>query len=75
LGLQVLFLLIFSTLLDYFTGLKIYDAQNKKKQAVLVVLSIIVNLDFLVSLNIIISSSPPFLTGFLFWVLKQITGP
>jgi len=44
---RFLFLLIFSTVLDYFTGLKIYDAQNKKNKLFWLWLSIVVNLGFL----------------------------
>ncbi|MFK6999935.1 MBOAT family O-acyltransferase [Flavobacterium oreochromis] len=42
-----LFLLIFSTLLDYFTGLKMEDAQDQKRKKFWFWLSIIVNLSFL----------------------------
>lgn len=44
---RFLFLLIFSTLLDYFTGLKMSEAENKKKKKFWFWLSICVNLGFL----------------------------
>jgi D-alanyl-lipoteichoic acid acyltransferase DltB (MBOAT superfamily) len=42
-----LFLLVFSILLDYFTGIKIHEAPNKKKKAYWLTLSIVINLGFL----------------------------
>lgn len=44
---RFLFLLIFSTLLDYFTGLKIHDAGNQNKKRFWLWLSICINLGFL----------------------------
>ena len=44
---RFMFLLIFSTLLDYFTGIKIYEATNKKEKSFWLWTSIIVNLGFL----------------------------
>lgn len=44
---RFLFLLIFSTLLDYFTGIKIYEATNPRKKMIWLWLSIGVNLGFL----------------------------
>jgi alginate O-acetyltransferase complex protein AlgI len=44
---RFLFLLIFSTLLDYFTGLKIYEAKGKHKKKFWLWLSICINLGFL----------------------------
>lgn len=44
---RFLFLLIFSTLLDYFTGLKMFDAPTKRAKKFWFWLSIIVNLGFL----------------------------
>jgi D-alanyl-lipoteichoic acid acyltransferase DltB (MBOAT superfamily) len=44
---RFLFLLIFSTLLDYFTGIKISQASNQSKKHIWLWLSIIVNLGFL----------------------------
>lgn len=44
---RFLFLLIFSTLLDYFTGLKMYQAKNQKLKTFWLWLSIIINLGFL----------------------------
>ncbi len=44
---RFLFLLIFSTLLDYFTGIKIYEATKRKKRLIWLWLSILVNLGFL----------------------------
>ncbi|MEO6718909.1 MAG: MBOAT family O-acyltransferase [Ferruginibacter sp.] len=44
---RFLFLLIFSTFLDYYTGLKIYNAPGKKNRLFWLWLSIIVNLGFL----------------------------
>ncbi|SEN46787.1 D-alanyl-lipoteichoic acid acyltransferase DltB, MBOAT superfamily [Mucilaginibacter gossypiicola] len=44
---RFLFLLIFSTLLDYFTGLKMYQAKNQKLKTFWLWLSITINLGFL----------------------------
>jgi alginate O-acetyltransferase complex protein AlgI len=44
---RFLFLLIFSTSLDYFTGIKIFDATSKKKKKFWLLLSICINLGFL----------------------------
>lgn len=44
---RFLFLLIFSTLLDYFTGLKMSDATSKNKKRFWFWLSVIINLGFL----------------------------
>ncbi len=44
---KFLFLLIFSTLLDYYTGLKIADASNQKQKRIWLWLSIGINLGFL----------------------------
>jgi D-alanyl-lipoteichoic acid acyltransferase DltB (MBOAT superfamily) len=44
---RFLFLLIFSTLLDYFTGLKMAEASNQKEKKFWFWLSILVNLGFL----------------------------
>jgi len=44
---RFLFLLVFSTLLDYYTGIKIYEAASKKKKAFCLWLSIGINLGFL----------------------------
>lgn len=44
---RFLFLLIFSTLLDYFTGLKMFDSQNQRMKKFWFWLSITVNLGFL----------------------------
>ena len=44
---RFLFLLMFSTLLDYFTGLKMQDAENQKGKRFWFWLSVIVNLSFL----------------------------
>lgn len=44
---KFLFLLVFSTLLDYFTGIKINQASNQKGKAFWLWLSIVVNLGFL----------------------------
>ena len=44
---RFLFLLIFSTALDYFTGLKMYDAKNQKLKTFWFWLSIGINLGFL----------------------------
>ena len=44
---RFLFLLIFSTVLDYFTGIKIYDATSKRKKVIWLWISICVNLGFL----------------------------
>lgn len=44
---RFMFLLIFSTLLDYFTGIKIHEATNQKKKLFWLWLSIGVNLGFL----------------------------
>jgi len=42
-----LFLLIFSTFLDYFTGLKIYQSNNLQRKRVWLAISVITNLGFL----------------------------
>ncbi|WP_396157233.1 MBOAT family O-acyltransferase [Flavobacterium sp.] len=44
---RFLFLLLFSSLLDYFTGLKMQDAQNEKRKKIWFWLSIIINIGFL----------------------------
>lgn len=44
---RFLFLLIFSTLLDYFTGIKIHEATNKNNKKLWLWLSICINLGFL----------------------------
>ncbi|HMO61127.1 MAG TPA: MBOAT family O-acyltransferase [Ferruginibacter sp.] len=44
---RFMFLLIFSTGLDYYTGIKIYEAANKKKKLFWLWLSIAINLGFL----------------------------
>jgi D-alanyl-lipoteichoic acid acyltransferase DltB (MBOAT superfamily) len=44
---RFLFLLVFSTLLDYYTGIKIHEASNKKNKLFWLWLSISVNLGFL----------------------------
>lgn len=44
---RFLFLLMFSTFLDYFTGLKMQDAKNRKEKRFWFWLSIIINLGFL----------------------------
>lgn len=44
---RFLFLLIFSILLDFFTGIKIYEATNQRKKALWLWLSICINLGFL----------------------------
>lgn len=44
---RFLFLLIFSTLLDYFTGIKIHEAKDKRKKLFWLWLSVGVNLGFL----------------------------
>ena len=44
---RFLFLLIFSTVLDYYTGIKIYEATDKRKKLFWLWLSISINLGFL----------------------------
>ena len=44
---RFMFLLIFSTLLDYFTGIKIHEAKNQRKKLFWLWLSIGINLGFL----------------------------
>lgn len=44
---RFMFLLIFSTLLDYYTGIKIYEAANQKRRLFWLWLSIEINLGFL----------------------------
>lgn len=44
---RFMFLLIFSTLLDYYTGIKIHDATNRRLKMFWLWLSIVVNLGFL----------------------------
>ena len=44
---RFMFLLIFSTLLDYYTGIKIHEAANKKMKLFWLWLSIVINIGFL----------------------------
>ncbi len=44
---RFMFLLIFSTLLDFFTAIKMYDAQNQNRRKFWFWLSVIINLGFL----------------------------
>lgn len=44
---RFLFLLIFSTLLDYYTGLKIHDSNNSTGRKIWLIISIAINLGFL----------------------------
>ena len=44
---RFLFLLIFSTLLDYFTGIKIHEGSTKTRKTVWLWISVIINLGFL----------------------------
>lgn len=44
---RFMFLLIFSTLLDYYTGIKIYEALTRRKKILWLLLSIVINLGFL----------------------------
>src|SRR3954469_20511027 len=44
---RFLFLLVFSTFLDYFTGLKIYKAEKKSLKKVWLFISVFINLGFL----------------------------
>ena len=44
---RFLFLLVFSTLIDYFTGIKIHEAQNQNRKKLWLWLSIFVNIGFL----------------------------
>jgi D-alanyl-lipoteichoic acid acyltransferase DltB (MBOAT superfamily) len=44
---RFLFLLIFSTFLDYFTGLKIFNAESKQGKKIWLFISIFINLGFL----------------------------
>src|SRR6187549_4131371 len=44
---RFMFLLIFSTFLDYFTGIKIHESTNQRKKLFWLWLSILVNLGFL----------------------------
>ncbi|MEI8052829.1 MAG: MBOAT family O-acyltransferase [Bacteroidota bacterium] len=44
---RFLFLLMFSTFLDYFTGFKIHDAKSKKGKLTWLYISIVINLGFL----------------------------
>lgn len=44
---RFMFLLIFSTLLDYYTGIKISETSNKQKKIIWLWISIIINLGFL----------------------------
>lgn len=76
---RFLFLLVFSTLLDYFTGLKMYESENRAKKLFWFWLSILVNLGFLGIFkyyNFFISSFSDALTGFGFqvnpWTIKVI---
>lgn len=76
---RFLFLLIFSTFLDYFTGLKIFHASDQRSKLVWLWLSIILNLGFLSIFkyyNFFISSFADLLSQFgletNFWSLKLI---
>lgn len=44
---RFMFLLLFSTLLDYFTGLKMQDSESQKRKRIWFWLSIVINLGFL----------------------------
>lgn len=44
---RFLFLLIFSTVLDYFTGLRMFDASGERKKKIWFLLSVVINLGFL----------------------------
>lgn len=44
---RFLFLLVFSIVLDYFTGIKIYESENKRKKGIWLSVSIVINLGFL----------------------------
>jgi len=44
---RFLFLLVFSTFLDYFTGIKIYEAGTRASKRVWLLISVVVNLGFL----------------------------
>src|SRR5688572_21681807 len=64
---RFLFLLMFSTLLDFFTGLKMQNAENQKKKKFWFWLSIIVNLGFLgvfKYFNFFVESFGELLSGF-----------
>jgi alginate O-acetyltransferase complex protein AlgI len=76
---RFLFLLIFSTLLDYFTGLKMTNAGNRRVKSFWLWLSIVVNLGFLgffKYFNFFTTSFAGLLAGFGFrvnlWTLKVI---
>ena len=76
---RFLFLLIFSTFLDYFTGLKIFQSQTKQHKKIWLYISVIINLGFLGFFkyyNFFIESFSEFLTllGFQpnIWTLKII---
>jgi len=76
---RFLFLLIFSTALDYFTGLQMYNAQNQKNKKFWFWLSIIINLGFLGVFkyyNFFVSSFENLLSNFglhsNFWTLQVI---
>jgi D-alanyl-lipoteichoic acid acyltransferase DltB (MBOAT superfamily) len=44
---RFLFLLVFSTILDYYTGIKIHDASGKRQRKTWLLISVITNLGFL----------------------------
>ncbi|HMG67349.1 MAG TPA: hypothetical protein VK588_06670 [Chitinophagaceae bacterium] len=76
---RFLFLLIFSTLLDYFTGIKISQATNQRKKRFWLWLSVIVNVGFLAIFkyyNFFAASFAEVLAHFGFqvnpWTLKVI---
>lgn len=76
---RFLFLLIFSTGLDYFTGLKMYDTQNERSKKKWFWLSIIINVGFLGVFkyyNFFAESLSDFLSVFgienSFWTLQVI---
>lgn len=76
---RFLFLLVFSTLLDYFTGLKMAEAQKPKLKTFWFVLSVAINLGFLGFFkyyNFFVTSFADMISGFGYkpdvWTLKVI---
>lgn len=76
---RFLFLLIFSTFLDYFTGIKISEAKNQSRKKIWLWISIFVNLGFLGVFKYYNFFAASFATGLSllgiradFWILKVI---
>src|SRR6185437_11551000 len=76
---RFLFLLVFSTFLDFFTGLKIYNSENQTTKKTWLIISVVINLGFLCFFkyyNFFIDSFVPVLQAIGFkphiWTLNLI---